>query len=908
MTVTSFHWISVCLILVFLSLSSTIHAASKKKRDNFPLWDNLEIRKENRQQAYILNLKEVQAQQEAKIAKDKKDKDYSLEFIKDIYDIIHARQNPSREECKRRRFSAIQMSATSFEGTGSLLKQVMISTAIAMHSNRTLVWGLGLPFPFEVTKELWAGPDNEDILINNEHLNCSQHDITFGPLGCFFEPVSTCSLEDAGPAEVIEFSHNPYNDSARITMAEMRKGIAMYHPPMGLLDYIWSKGKYPDHAKSELIGKQAYLWASAVGAYVFRIKPSLIESFERRFNHMFDPVTSAVADSSSASSYSRIVAPSSADVWGVHIRHGDLRALSNIYSYKEIFDFDDYFEGLVKMTSKNHYTPDKVFIATDSLEADNIEKLFVKFAKSYKPSSGKGTKKKANSDDDLVNEVIKDSRRSGDDDEAEDEDEDEDDEEEDEDDDDDEDEDDEEDEDEDDEDDNDEEKDFPSKNSGNVKKPVASSSSSSSFTTSTDASEIMKKVFYGEKKPVFMTITNDLRYRTEHGSHTVAANGGCFRDENYDKKGMRCALNYEAIVHYQALEEHRSVPRPNRMLRVYLESIEDLYILSRCTALIGQGSSHYSTLAALLIVAGHGTKNLDNRLDYLDKRGIASGVTPTAYLHGMNLLNGTNAMDSAAVKSGAQRWTVHSNHFVSGLPADKAGSFGHKVRLTFDPWSPDNRIHIKDGLPHINDQLFYLEARTWLGSFGKYKPSLPGHCPGPMSTKEANPLVYIAENINLGVEHLQLSHNSQAMQCWSDAMAALAKLPPFTGSGPQVEQQNRHLEDMKSVANGNMQTMRIYRYSEMIVNELKTIKDYYIFSDKYMKQAYDRGIDQSTSVANKNKPLSLEEVNERILTLEKELNDLKKLREKLIVAHEAYMNNNYNMDDKTKLLPDHREL
>lgn len=845
--------LGVALLVTFLAFICLVDAGSKK-RSSYPLWDNLNIKKELRSEAYVFKLNEDKKPTFAKGKKtEEKGKDYSLEFIQDIYDIIYAKQNPSKEQCRSQRFSVLQMSATSFEGTGSLLKQVMISTAIALHSNRTLIWGLGLPFPFEVTRELWNGPGNDDILINEEHLNCSQHDITFGPLGCFFQPISTCTLEDAGPMEVIEFSHNPYNDSARLSMSEMRRGVAMYHPPLGLMDYIWSKGKYPDSVKTELIQNQAYLWSAAVAAYVFRVKPALIASFERRYNHLFENTNS---------------------VWGMHIRHGDLKALANIYSYKEIFDFDDYFGAVLKLSHKQKFTPEKLFIATDSTEADQIQKIYEKFMKNHlqelKKSKDKTCKaggkcKKALEDEEededaeLVRELLREQRRAErDDDEDYDEDEDEEDEE-----------DEDEDEDEDEEDDEDEEEE-----------------------AEEDQRSAIDSLWFGGKAPKIMTIGNSQRYRTEHGSHTVAANGGCFRDENYAQKGMRCALNYEAIIHYQAFEEHRSVPRPNRMLRVYLESIEDLYLLSRTSSLVAQGSSHYSTLAALLQVAAHGTKNIANRIDYLDQKTITSGITPTAYLHGMNMLNGTNAIDSTKLKSGAQRWILHTNHFISGLPNQQSMN---KIKLTFDPWSSDNRIHIENGLPHISDQLFYLEARTWLGS-PKYKPSIPGHCPGPLK-KDQNPLQYIAEVINLGVEHLQSSHNTQAMQCWSDALNVIAQFPQI--SSPQ------HLEEMKSVANGNMQTMRIYRYSEMIVNELRTIKNYYIFTDKYMKLAYDRGIDESTKAASDNKPLSLEDVNEKVLKLEKELKQLKELREKLLVAHEHYINNGYNIDgiDKGRALP-----
>jgi hypothetical protein len=399
----------------------------------------------------------------------------------------------------------------------------------------------------------------------------------------------------------------------------------------------------------------------------------------------------------------------------------------------------------------------------------------------------------------------------------------------------------------------------------------------------------IKKAWYGGvKSPELVTVTNSDRYRTEHGSHTVAANGGCMRDEKYEQKGMRCALNYEAIIHYQSLEEHRKVPRSMRMMKVLLESIEDLFILSKCHALVGQGSSHYSTLASLLILATNGVDNIETKVKYLDIKSIGNGVTPTAYLHGMNVLNGTNGIDGSGVKSGLQRWVVHTNSFLSALSERSLMTpYSHmsKIKLPFDPWSPEYLIQIVDGIPHIPDQLFYLEAKSWLGGGwnGKYKPVLPGQCPGPIKPNE-DPLSYIAEVVNLGVEHLQATHNGQAMQCWKDALDVINANP--NAATPD------YMKELKDVVTTNMATLRVMRYSEMIVNENQSIKEYYFFTDKYMKKPWDRSLDSRNSISG-DKLLSLEEVNEQILKLEGELTKLKELQEKLIVAHQQYMANNY---------------
>lgn len=109
------------------------------------------------------------------------------------------------------------------------------------------------------------------------------------------------------------------------------------------------------------------------------------------------------------------------------------------------------------------------------------------------------------------------------------------------------------------------------------------------------------------------------------------------KDPSYADKGMRCAMQYEDILLYQSLDEHRSVPRSYRLMRVLLESIEDIYLLSMCDALIAQASSHFSTMAAMLMTARLGVSNVLSNVVYLDIENVKSGLFPTALLHGMAL-------------------------------------------------------------------------------------------------------------------------------------------------------------------------------------------------------------------------------------------------------------------------------
>jgi hypothetical protein len=328
-----------------------------------------------------------------------------------------------------------------------------------------------------------------------------------------------------------------------------------------------------------------------------------------------------------------------------------------------------------------------------------------------------------------------------------------------------------------------------------------------------------------EQLPSIVTINNTYRYRTEHGSHTVAANGGCLRDPKYAEKGMRCALNYEDILLYQGMEEHRSVPRSVRLMRVLYESVEDMYLLSRCDALIGQGSSHFSTLAAMLVWAKSGAEEVSSTVHFLDADDIETGKIPTALLHGMNLLNGTHG--SKDKDAGEKRWNLHTVSFITGMKASMQGN----VQSDFNPWAPENMMRMLNGLPHLPEKVFYTEAKSWIAT-GKYKPHWPGSCPGKIRKNE-DITQYAANTINLGVEHLDASHTGQALQCWADAAEAIQ---PYIG---KKNTDQKMLVDALSVAKENAATLRLMRYAEMVINENHDTNEFYSYNSKYMEKDFD---------------------------------------------------------------------
>lgn len=731
--------------------------------------------------------------------------DFLHSVIKDILYIINVRVSPPKDVCKQRRFMVVQMASTSFEGLGSLLKQVQFAVAVSLHSDRTPIWGFGFPFMFEHSKDIWDGEDRDNLSINGETVNCTQEDPLAGPFGCFFKPLTTCSLADIGPQELVDFSNNPHNETARVLLFEVRKGIAMYHPPAGLLDFLAKQRGYTPEQQKLVKEREGFLWAAAVTAYVFRLKPDLVARFTEKLQRL-SPVSP------------------SEPLWGLHVRHGDLKALSNVYGYKEVFDFEDYFAAALQMSATLKRSPGALFVATDSLQADKVVSMYEKYM---------GVEKKkldGSSDGSASGDAYEDYEEEAD---------------------------------EDDEDDRDDYDEYMNTASSSLSNSLAPPSST-------------PKHFYNDSLPVIFSLPNSARYRTEHGSHTVAANGGCQRDEKYNEKGMRCALTYQTIIHYQTQEAHRSSPRAYRLMRVMYEAIEDLFFLSQCEGLVAQGSSHYSTLAALLIWAGTGARDRNKNVLFLDERKIDAGYVPTAFLHGMNLLNGTQSLDDTSVRPD-ERWTIHTKYFVTALEKSRIQA----VKLSYSLYSPSNRIRLIDSLPRLPDKIFYNEASTWVQK--KFKPVWPGQC-----VPHTHPIVseisvvdFISLVINEGVEQLGMSHEGQALFCWKFALDALDAYP--NADKPE------NMKEYRSIASENSATLKKLKYSEMVVNENHSTREFLDYQEKYMKVP---GSEESRGM------MSLEGVNDQIATLEAKLIKLKGLRDRLISANYLMFSGKIDVENK----------
>ena len=808
------------LFMMFLG-SNEAYSYDFKKKSLLPLWERLELKTDGRKEQYLF---------QSLYQEKKTNGGYSKSLIKQFYDAIYANQNPTREECKKKRFLVLQVSSTSFEGTGSLMKQILVGTAVAMHSNRVLIWGLGYHFPFEVTKELWNGPSRSRLKIVDTTMNCSQSDMSFGPFGCFLMPISTCHIFDAKPDEIVEFGTNPFNVSHRLMVTEVLKGIALYQPPKDLFDYLWEEGDYPEESYSLLKRYQAHIWSAAVTAYVFRLKKEIVQSFHSKYLTLIEK---------------KMEHP----VWGIHVRHGDLKAMSRAYRYKQIFEFPAYFQAAMNLSWKLQYTPRTIMIATDSAEADNLSLMYRKYvawkqrehlrnSSDDPPPPPTALEEKAKANDFILGqprrvylkipETIRNPFYVP------------------------------------------EEDYLPDTDTEKEKRPSAGDSdlldsfsppsvadlydSDDSLSNNDDeadkesllspppasspAEEIEHDPLYVDDRefwfdgisPTFGVISNSQRYRTHHGSHTVASNGGCFREEGNTSR-LHCAIDYDHIIQYQSRPDHKAKPRSYRMMRVFLESFEDLYVLSLSSALVGTGSSQFTTLAALLVIAREGIdeRRPEHYIYFLDHEAIRTGYTPTAFLHGQNMFNGTEP-----INDGDQRWKNLTYFFITGLP-DKP--FPTIQNLSVNLWANESLIQLKDGLPQIDEEIFYYEALTWLGNSGTsenyryrdpdwtYRPTQPGHCYSMPEPKQ-NYTFFMSYIINLALDHLAVAHPVQAMQCWSDAHRILNNPPK------ELRREWKHLplddwELAKYIVRENVIKVGLHRYTEPRLAEMKTVREYY---------------------------------------------------------------------------------
>lgn len=268
----------------------------------------------------------------------------SVQRIRALMGAIHEQQHPPKESCKTRRLLVMQYSV-SFEGAGSLLKFAAAALAQAAHSNRTLVWGLDLPYTFEHSRLLWQSNSTtpKPISIGGVDLNCDNGWLHHGggPYSCFFLPLSSCSLEDATVEELVQLGRRGHSDEARLRLAEARRTPASYHIPKNMAGYrslyVQSDNRTSWHRHE---------WAAAAAAYIFRLKPSLEKIFDERRKSVWPVEAGGTAECQcGVQRNSTRSAKNGAQVWGFHIRHGDNKAMPHVYGNKRWYPFQDYLKA-----------------------------------------------------------------------------------------------------------------------------------------------------------------------------------------------------------------------------------------------------------------------------------------------------------------------------------------------------------------------------------------------------------------------------------------------------------------------------------------------------------------------------------------------------------------------------------
>lgn len=280
----------------------------------------------------------------------------STQRIRKIMDAIHKQQHPPRSTCKSRRLLIVQFSHT-MEGIGSLLKHLTAGLAEAAHSNRTLIWGLDLPYSFGHTRRLWqSAAQHKPLSISGIDVFCDNGWLHQGggPYSCFFQPLSTCSLEDADIEELVELGRRGFSDESRLKIMETRRGPACYHPPVNI-PLFKNLGLFSECDSNGTINKrdghdamERHEWAAALAAYVFRLKRRLKKIFDNRRVSVW-PIE-AGGNVACQCGLNRTIAQSvtgnvSRKVWGFHIRHGDTKAMPKLYGNKRWYPFSEFLKA-----------------------------------------------------------------------------------------------------------------------------------------------------------------------------------------------------------------------------------------------------------------------------------------------------------------------------------------------------------------------------------------------------------------------------------------------------------------------------------------------------------------------------------------------------------------------------------
>ncbi len=349
----------------------------------------------------------------------------------------------------------------------SLLKHIIYTLAHALHSNRTLIFAARMPYLFERTQSVWL--QSGVFQQSNMSLECNSREQLFsGPYSCMFQPLSSCTLADATPQEIVTFSHDAFNPQSRLLLTNfeqtVRNSISLNMPPRGMLRTVAAALGVP---VPRIRAGGAQMFVAACTAYVFRLKPDVVRQFQPRMSRLF-------ADSRAGTK------------WGIHVRHGDVKVRRKTHGHKMVFDFESYFGAARDFSHLVQTVPSTVYVATDSTDIGQVPQRWLHF---------------------LNNAAV----------------------------------------------------------------PFASQEPFSPWHPR------FFQWWQHDRVPSIDLVIENNRYRTKFG-HNPAAGAACMRDEE-GKDGV-CSMQPEEVAWFDAQPDHSSVPKAHRLMRVWLEAIEEIYVLS----------------------------------------------------------------------------------------------------------------------------------------------------------------------------------------------------------------------------------------------------------------------------------------------------------------------------------------
>ena len=71
-------------------------------------------------------------------------------------------------------------------------------------------------------------------------------------------------------------------------------------------------------------------------------------------------------------------------IWGMHVRHGDVKSLQHDYNQRKVFEFPEYFSALQSYAKKEKKKPRAVFVASDSDETKDVVESMCKLPEQAK--------------------------------------------------------------------------------------------------------------------------------------------------------------------------------------------------------------------------------------------------------------------------------------------------------------------------------------------------------------------------------------------------------------------------------------------------------------------------------------------------------------------------------------------